>query len=200
MKNKLKALVSVILAAAVLVACASCGKNGESNTSTNDGADFPYTSAESLLSKVWKSYGEEEKFHAIGGDESHMNEEGPGKYSIEDAEVLDSVLGFPSAEISKIDDAASLMHAMNQNTFTCAAFRFKNEKDIEGGIAALKRNILSRRWICGFPDSLVIAKAPGNYVIAVWGIDEGNGTVSLFKQKLKSAVDGVQIAVDEEIV
>lgn len=198
MKIKIAAVISTVF---ILMSLVSCGKNNNAvDTTTGSNTNEAYTSAEELLSTVWSSYSDDEKFPAIGGDESNMNEAGPGKYSIEDAEVLDNILGFPAEEVGKIDGAASLMHAMNQNTFTCAVFRFKDAKDVENGISALKSNILERRWVCGFPDSLVIAKTPENYVISVWGIDEGSGTVSLFKQKLTAAIDGVQIVVDEPIV
>ncbi len=206
MKNKIKIAVALISAFWVLLSAVSCGKNnneGNGSTSGNTEADYTgagYTGSEEILSAVWEKYSDDEKFFAIGGDERNMNEKGPGKYSIMDAEVLDNILGFPAAEIEKIDGAASLMHAMNQNTFTCGIFHFKNAKDVENGITALKRNILSRNWVCGFPDTLIIARVSDNYVISIWGIDDGDGIVSLFKEKLREAFSDVQIVVDEPIV
>ncbi len=201
MKNKIKAIAAIISAFIVLIMSVSCGKNNSGGDGSSGGnTNASYTSPEEILSAIWGKYADDEKFFAIGGDEQNINESGPGKYSIEDAEVLDNVLGFPAAEIDKIDGAASLMHAMNQNTFTCGVFHFKNEKDVANGIASLKSNILARNWVCGFPDKLVIAKASENYVIAVWGIDEGDGIVSHFKQKLEEALENVQIVVNETIV
>ncbi len=201
MKNKIKVIVAIISALVVLITSVSCGKNNNGGTgSTGGNANASVASPEELLSSVWEKYADDEKFFAMGGDEQNINENGPGKYSVEDAEVLDNVLGFPAAEIGKIDGAASLMHAMNQNTFTCGVFHFKDAKDVANGIAALKSNILARNWICGFPDKLMIAKVSENYVIAVWGIDEGDGIVSRFKQKLEETFSDIQIVVNETIV
>ena len=197
---KTNRIISAIMLLFMIFISVSCGKRKDGDSTTTDNSKVAYTSAEELLSVMWAGYNDNEKFPVIGGDESNINDNGPGKYSIEDPEVLDNILGFPISEINKIDGAASLMHAMNQNTFTCAAFHFKSANDVEHGITALKTNILARRWVCGFPDSLIIAKVPGNYVIAVWGIDESGGIISLFKQKLLASVDGAQIIVDEPIV
>ena len=47
-----------------------------------------------------------------------MRDGAPGNFSMDDADLLDSSLGFPAAEAGKIDGAASLVHMMNLNTFT----------------------------------------------------------------------------------
>ena len=63
-----------------------------------------------ILEKVWSKYSTDEKFPATGGSEKHMKEDKPGKFDVSDAEALDFELGFPKANASEIDDAASLMH------------------------------------------------------------------------------------------
>ncbi len=201
MKRFMKTALSVMLAA-VLLCAASCGKKSETTgttTSTNAGEDGA-ESALALLNTVWASYGENEKFPASGGDEANLNFEGPGKFSADNAEMLDGVLGLPTSLASKVDDAASLIHAMNANTFTCGVFRFKNASDASASASAIKENILSRRWMCGFPDTVLIMSAPGGYIIAVWGINEGTETVSLFKQKVLSSVSGSDVIVEEPII
>ena len=202
MKNTLKAMFCFILALAISACAVSCGKSGEttaSATNTNTG-NTPENGALGLLETIWNAYSESEKFPVSGGDESNLNFEGPGKYSTESAEMLDNMLGLPTDLADKIDDAASLTHAMNANTFTCGAFHFKTSTDAENAISKIKSNILSRHWICGFPDSLLIISAPGNYVIAVWGIDKGTGIISAFKNKVQGTIDGAVIAVSEPIV
>ena len=136
----------------------------------------------------------------MGGDENNLNENGPGKYSIANAEELDAYLGFPAEKISEIDSAACLINAMNQNTFTCAAYRFKDAKSAEQSISVIKNNILSRRWMCGFPDSLLIITAPGNYVITIWGINESSGIITDFKQSALTSIPGAAIGAEEPIV
>lgn len=203
--NMIKKATAVFLASLFALSCVSCGRNKTDNTSASTSQSGntvmdSYGNSSELLSMIWNALPEDDKFPVSGGDENNMSSDGPAPFSIEDAEVLDSILGFPAAQIDKIDDAASFMHAMNQNTFTCAAYRFRDSDDMEAGIAALKKNILARRWICGFPDSLLIISLPRNYVITVWGIDEGTGNVTKFKEAAKNAVNGAQVIVDEPII
>ena len=203
MKKTIKNIFSFILACIVLICAVSCGKGDDANTTSgSDGAGDSggYSDSLGLLDAIWDAYADGEKFPACGGDESNLNFEGPGKYSVESAEMLDSSLGLPASLASKIDSAASLSHAMNANTFTCGAFRFKNADDAVAAVSSVKTNILARHWICGFPDSLLIITAPGNYVIAVWGIEKDTGVVSTFKNKVMSAIEGSSVVVDEPIV
>ena len=58
----------------------------------------------------------------------NMRDGAPGNFSMDDADLLDSSLGFPAAEAGKIDGAASLVHMMNLNTFTCGAFHVKRQR------------------------------------------------------------------------
>ena len=202
MKRFLKTVLSVILAAAIIASAASCGKRNET-TGTDAGASSVGGGAENalaLLNTVWGSYNDDEKFPASGGDEANVNFEGPGKFATDNAEMLDGVLGLPTSLAGKVNDAASLIHAMNANTFTCGVFRFKNASDAAASANAIKENILSRRWMCGFPDTVLIMSAPGGYIIAVWGINEGTNTVSLFKQKVISSVSGSAVIAEEPIV
>ena len=202
MKKVIKSIVALTLASAVIACAVSCGKNkGTSGTTSPAGEVTPTDkNALEILNTVWASYSEDEQFPASGGDESHLNFEGPGEYSVENAEMLDSMLGLPTELASKIESAASLSHAMNANTFTCGAFQFKNASDADAAVAKIKSNILARHWICGFPDSLLIMRAPGNCVIAVWGIDEDTGIVKTFKNKVATSLSGAEVVVEEPIV
>ena len=202
MKRFLKKTVCLALAALLLACAASCGKRNETTGSTNgiENSGGGAENALALLNQVWASYKDSEKFPASGGDEDNLNFEGPGKFAVGNAEMLDGVLGLPTSLSGKVDDAASLIHAMNANTFTCGVFRFKNAGDAAASASVIKENILSRRWICGFPDTMLIMSAPGGYIIAVWGINKDNGTVSTFKQKVLSAVSGSAVIAEEPIV
>lgn len=150
-----------------------------------------------LLSTVWSSYSEEDKFPVGGGDMSEENSKmgEPGKYSISDAAAVDSALGFPAASIDKIDDAASIVHMMNANTFTCGAFHAKTGGDVDAIVTALKENIMKRQWMCGFPDKLVIVTVD-DYVVSIFG---ENGFVDTFKTKLITAYSSAKTVCDEPI-
>ena len=104
--------LALALAAVLLLSFAACAKqNGENGTTTpSDASKGQPQNALEILEKVWSKYSTDEKFPAAGGSEKHMKEDKPGKFDVSDAEALDFELGFPKANASEIDDAASLMH------------------------------------------------------------------------------------------
>ena len=189
----MKKILAILLTAAMALGMAACADSGEKKNS--EGGDV---SPVELLQKVWDSYGEEEKFSAAGGDmsEENMNMEGPGKYGLDDAEAIDAVLGLPASALDKIDSAASLVHMMNANTFTCGAFHVKDKKDISALADELKENITTRQWMCGFPDKLVIVSASG-CVVSFFGNEE---IVNLFMDKLKAAYSDAEVISEEPLI
>ena len=104
-----------------------------------------------------------------------MTEDKPGKFELGDGEGIDFELGFPKANIAEIDDAASLVHMMNQNTFTCGVYHVKTAGGAEALASKIKENVLARQWMCGFPEKLVIWTV-GDYIISVFGDGELIGT------------------------
>lgn len=81
---------------------------------------------------MWSTYTDDEKFPTSGGDYSEANskEDAPGVYDLTDRAAVDSALGLP--ETAKVDQAASLVHMMNQNTFTAAAYHCTDDADALG--------------------------------------------------------------------
>ena len=169
----MKKIIAFALAAIVALSFAACVKqNGESGTTTpSDASKVQVKSALEILEKVWSKYSNDEKFPATGGSEKHMKENMPGKFDVSDAEALDFELGFPKANASEIDDAASLMHMLNQNTFSCGVFHVKNSGDTAALAGKIRDNILNRQWLCGFPEKLVILTV-GDYIVSVFGAAE----------------------------
>jgi hypothetical protein len=202
MKRFSKTITATILSFCMMLSLLSCGKNNKTTATSANTSNSGVTpaSALDLLNSIWSTYSENDQFPVSGGDEANLNFEGPGKFSVDNAEMLDSVLGLPDSIADKIDDAASLSHAMNANTFTCGVFRLKNASDTHSAAAEIKENILARHWICGFPDTMLIITAPGGYIISVWGIDEGTNTVSTFKQKVLGNISGASVFSEEPIV
>lgn len=144
-----------------------------------------------VLTNAWAAMGDEEKFAAAGGDSSAMVMDGPGAFDIANTEELDALLGLNADGAAKIDAAASLMHRMNANTFTCGAYSLKSGEDADAFVSALRDNIQARQWMCGFPEKLVIVTVD-NVVISMFG----NGQiVDTFSAKL-----GGTVVVDEAIL
>ena len=185
----MKKIVSLVLAAVLVLSLAACGDKNNAS----DGNPVRPTSALNILETVWNTYGEDEKFAVVGGDFSEANtrEDAPGVFDLKDRALADSELGLP--ETAAVDEAASLVHMMNANTFTAAAYHATG--DTAELAQQLRDNIMQRQWMCGFPDKLVIATL-GNYVVSVYGDEE---LVNTFRDKLQAAYSDAAIAYDEMI-
>lgn len=194
----MKKIISAVLAAIFVLGFSACGAGGSENSGALSGAEQPAAeSALELLETVWNSYADGEKFSAVGGDMSGetMTMDAPGKFDTADSAALDSTLGFPAGEADKIDDAASLMHMMNANTFTCGAFHVQDTAALDDVAAAVRENILNRQWLCGFPEKLVIVTV-GGYVVSFFGAGE---IVDVFGEKLAAAYPAAETVCDEPI-
>ena len=189
----MKKLIALVLTAILAFSFAACTKKGSGDGSSDPASDQPKSALE-LLENVWKKYSSDEKFAAMGGSGKHMKEDKPGKFDAADAESLDFELGFPKADAAEIDDAASLVHMLNQNTFSCGVYHVKNGAGIEALAEKIKENILARNWMCGFPEKLVILSV-GDYIVSVFGDGELIGT---FTSKL-TGLYPVQTLVDVPI-
>ena len=169
----MKKIIAIALAAVTVLSFAACTKqNGENGTTTPSAAAKEQTkSALEILEKVWSKYSTDEKFPATGGSEKNIKDGMPGKFDVADGESLDFELGFPKAQAAEINDAASLMHMLNQNTFSCGVFHVKNSGDTAALAGKIRDNILNRQWLCGFPEKLVILTV-GDYIVSVFGAAE----------------------------
>ena len=185
----MKKIISAVLAAIFVLSFSACGAGGSENSGASSDAEQPAVgSALELLQTVWNSYADDEKFSVIGGDASE-------EFDTADSAALDSMLGFPAGEADKIDDAASLVHMMNANTFTCGAFHVQDAAVLDDVAAAVRENIMNRQWLCGFPEKLVIVTV-GDYVVSFFGAGE---IVDAFGEKLAAAYPAVQTVCDEPI-
>ncbi len=151
--------------------------------------------ANALLTTVWGSYTEDEKFSVAGGDYNHPVEDAPGAFDITDTASLSSMLVLPETAAADIDDAASLIHMMNANTFTCGAFHVTDSEKVSTVADALRDAISSRHWMCGFPDKFVIITYE-QYVVSVFGDEE---LVNTFRDKFTAAYADAAIAYEEAI-
>jgi len=169
----MKKILALLLAAVMVLSLAACtDKGSEGGATSPSGAQTNQPkSALEILEKVWSKYSTDEKFPATGGSEKHMEEDKPGKFDVSDAEALDFELGFPKAQASEIDDAASLMHMLNQNNFSCGVYHVKDSGNAEALAGKIKENILARQWLCGIPEKLVILTV-GDYIVSVFGAGE----------------------------
>ena len=126
-----------------------------------------------LLDDIWAVYGEDDKFPAAGGDYNPDNErdDAAGKYGLEDSAAINDVFGIAEDDVALIDDAASLGHMMNANTFTAGAFHVTDKENVAAIAEHLKDGILEKQWMCGFPDVLVVYQVD-DYIVSAYGLTD----------------------------
>lgn len=186
--KKLIAILLAVLCVAALAACAGGNTNDDTATSS-------YADALEVLNTVWATYEEENKFPIGGGDFDNITMDVPGKFDIAQTEQLDTTLALPASQAENIEDAASLVHMMNANTFTGAAYRLKADADVTAFADEFKANLDSRQWMCGFPEKFIVVKS-GNYVVTAFGNGE---IVELFKTKCVNTLEGAEVVMEDVI-
>lgn len=148
-----------------------------------------------ILNAIWNTYSDEEKFPAAGGDSEHAVDGAPGSFDASNADSLSYQLTFPADDASLIDSAASLVHMMNLNTFTCGAFHVADANNVARLADDLRTTIQAKHWMCGFPDKLVIVTV-GQSVLSVYGNEE---LVNTFRDKLLTSYSAATAVYDEAI-
>jgi len=194
----MKKMLVVLMASMLTFSLTACGNKGNNTNNAQESQDqVAVSNSLEILETVWGNYADDEKFAAAGGDMNpdNMTMDAPGNYGIEDADLVDNALGYPAASIDKIDGAASLVHMMNANTFTCGVYHVKESADVTTVAEAIKENIMARQWMCGFPDKLIVANI-GDYVVAFFG---ENDIVDTFKNKLTESYPSTTIISEDPI-
>ena len=200
----MKKYIALMLVLTTLVTLTACGKRKNNTDNTTNTTSAPMVLPESalgLLETVWSSYGENEAFYAMGGnyheDEAKNNivENAPGRYDLEN-DGMTTVLMVPADELSKVSEAASLMHGMMPNHFTGGVFHLTDSANVAAFADAMKASIGSAQWICGTPEKLLIAVINTDYVLAVYGL---NDNIVAFEEALGTAYEDAEIKYSEAI-
>ena len=190
----MKKVLAIVLSVLMLVSLTACGgnNNGGEAAAKLEGVSAPVD----VLTKVWGSYGEDEMFFAMGGDYENMVDNAPGAVDVTNTETMQALLVCPADAAAMVDGAASLIHAMNANTFTGAAYHIAEGADQAVFVTAMQTAIKGNQWMCGFPEKLVIATLASDYVVIAYGAAD---IVDNFKTKLSAAYDVTTIAVEEAL-
>ncbi len=200
----MKRILAVIMAVMLVLSLAACGGDTKTETKTDDTAntvtEAKHYAALDVLNTVWAAYPEEAKFPVAGGDfsEENANWEGPGKHSVEGEDNTANLIAsyqFPEAELSKINDAATVMHAMMANNFCCGAYNVTNAEDITAVAEALKESLANAQWMCGQPEGYVVITL-GDCVIAYYGLGE---VITNFTTALTTAYPDAVVVCNEAI-
>ncbi len=183
----MKKLIAILLALTVVCSFAACG-----NTNNEPEVKLPASALE-VMETVWASYGEDEMFFAMGGGYESLTDGKPGAVAATDTDTLQFMLLVPEAQLSSVTEAASLLHAMNANTFTGATFKVA---DAAAFVTAMQTAVQNNQWMCGFPEELLIVTFGNEFATVVFGNGE---LVANFQSKLTAAYPDAVIAVSEPI-
>ena len=141
----------------------------------------------SILTAVWNTYNDDEKFPVA--------EDAPISMDISSIDNISYLLTFPAEDAALIDGAASLTHMMNLNTFTCGAFHAVSTQDAAKLADDLHTAIADKHLMCGFPDKMVIVTLDQT-VISLYGHED---LINTFRDKLQAAYPSAAIAYEEAI-
>ena len=212
----MKKKIALLLLTVMTMSLVACGGNGD-DASSSAGSDTnvestaeptaepteapteapasEIASALEILENVWTNFDENYKFACGGGDSSNMTMDVPGAFDATNSVELDSMLGYPAAQVDKIDGAASLMHMMNANTFTCGVYHLTDASNMQTVADELKTNIMARQWMCGFPDTLIIVSID-DYVLSAFGNAE---LIEVFKNKVTELYSQSALVYEESL-
>lgn len=202
----MKRVFSVMLAGVVVCSLfAGCNsqKDATTNPSQSQISTQPTTtapqhnqsvgSALEALESVWNLFAEEEKFWVVGGDTQNAVENAPGAVALKATDYLTTTLLIPQAQLGGVTEAASMVHAMNSNNFTCGVYKVA---DLSAFADAMKNALQNHQWICGSPELLKIVDLGGGYVLVAFGVGDA---INPFFQKLATAHPQAKTLFDENV-
>ncbi len=141
---------------------------------SSDAEPITIGSALDLYTAIWAAYGEDNKFACAGGDADH-SAEAPAQFVLnaDNADSFKYLLHVTDELYDQLeDDAATLQHMMNTNTFCSAVVKLKDAAQAADFAAAYQASIQSQQWMCGFPDKVAVVQV-GDYLVIAYG-HEGN--------------------------
>ena len=189
----MKKIIAMLLAVMLVASMAACGNKAPAAT---DPTEPVPASALEILEKVWGSYADEEKFFVFGGN---MGEnavmDAPGAFDLTDTDGLTYTLLVPEAQAANIDGAASLIHGMLANNFTCGVFHVTG--DVKAFGEAMKDAVMNNQWMCGMPEKVLVTVVGGEYVLMAFGIGDA---INPFQSKLAAAYPAAEQLYFEDLV
>lgn len=193
----MKKAAILLLTTMMILTMSGCGGKKDDSQADQGSTESQYAESLEVLNKVVGAYSEDELFAMYGGNQENAVMDAPGKFDISKTEELEYTYGLPVEQSSNIEDGATMVHLMNANIFTGAAYRLKEGVDVNAFADAVKSCVLAKQWVCGQPDTLIIIDVDGRYVITAYGAAE---LMEVFKNNTLSALDSAQVIMETPIV
>ena len=188
----MKKFIAAVLALTLALSFAACGS--KTAEPTVPAQEMPASALE-ILENTWADYAEEEKFAVIGGSMAAPVDNAPGAYDLADENISFQLL-VPADQLDNVTEAASMIHMMNANTFTCAAYKLADGVAAADFGAAMKDAIMNNQWMCGFPDRMLVKAFGDSYVVVAFGV---NDAMDPFETHLTNAYPGMETVANENI-
>ena len=192
----MKKILSLVLVLAMALSLAACGKKAEPVETTGVPAQQMPASALEVLETIWADYADDEKFAVIGGSMAAPVDGAPGSYDIADENISYNLL-IPAEQLANVTEAASMIHMMNANTFTCGVFKLAGGVSAADFGAAMQEAVMGNQWMCGFPETLLVRSFGDVYVLVAFGV---NDAMNPFIQHMDNVYPGFETLVNEPIV
>lgn len=172
--------------------------NPETEAETETETETPVETTETLmvLQNIWMQYGDDEKFAVMGGNPEAGVMDAPGTYDMAYAENLGFQLVIPAEQMANVTEASTMIHMMNANTFSCGAVKLADGTDAASFAQAVRDALQGNQWICGFPETLVIADMGGGVILVAFGV---NDAMTPFMANLTEAYADAQVLFNEAI-
>ena len=209
----MKKIISLALAAVLALSLVACGNKPvettpvetnpiettapvETTVPATEENTAPAAGAVGVLENIWNLYAEDEQFFVIGGNMESPVDGAPGNYDMAYAENLTYNLLVPADQLANIDEAATMIHAMNANTFTSGVVHLTEGTDAAAFAQIMRDAIQGNMWMCGFPETLTIAVVDGEYVLIAFGV---NDAMNPFMTHFAEAYADAEVLFNEAI-
>lgn len=146
------------------------------------------TASLKIMNDIWALYNDENRPFVMGGDFEHIVDNAPGSFDLTDPTALMGVLYVPEDQLANIDEASTAMHAMMANNFTAGVMHVTS--DVTAFADTMVDTLKNNHWMCGIPETLVVAVVNGEYVLVGFGAAD---MMSVFATNLTTAYADAQV-------
>lgn len=148
---------------------------GEDPTDETMGEELPaadLNASAQILANIWNLWPVDQQFAVYGGSIENSVMGGPGNLDVAIPDFLIYNLLIPEAQIASVDEAGNMSHMMNGNNFTSGVVHLTAGTDVAAFAQAVRDAIQGNQWICGFPETLLIAAINDEYVLIAYGVND----------------------------